>query len=192
MQRFVFLEFTNPKVRTFLTELRTTLEGIDRGASVHITVRGPYDDLPDRDTLEQLDEQLRGHGVVIGGAGTFKTRKGFSVYLKAQSPILNEIWWKPEFPAGEFGVSPHITVYETKNGQGAKAVEAFLRSERVEIFTFGIQLAVHTAKQQNLFEQTLEPDLQKKLSEWERWHVRPGILQRARRLRESWSRPSRE
>jgi len=185
VKRFVFLEFTNPKVRKFLAELRTKLEGVDRGSPVHITIRGPYEDSPDLGVLEELDERLRGHGVVIGGAGTFKDKKGFTVYLKAQSPIFDELWWKPDYPTQEFGVKPHITIFEAKSSNVAKSVETFLRSERIEIFTFGLQLAVYTAKQLNLFESNLDPNLQKKLSDWERWRVRPGLLQRAQRLRES-------
>jgi hypothetical protein len=185
VKRFVFLEFTNPKVRKFLTELRTTLEGFDRGSPAHITIRGPYEESPDRDVLEELDERLRGHGVIIGGAGTFENKKSFTVYLKVQSPIFDELWWKPEYPSQEFGIKPHVTIFETKLSRVAKSVETFLRSERIEIFTLGLQLAVYTAKQLNLFESNLDTSLQRKLSDWERWRVRPGLLQRAQRLKES-------
>lgn len=182
-EQFIFLEFTNPKVRNFLGALRAELTGRDDGTPAHITVRGPYKELPKPDLLEMLDEKIRGFGVVIGGAGTFSNGDSCVVYLKAQSPVFKEIWWKRDFPTTTFGIQPHISVFETANSEAAKRVERFLRSERMEISTFGLRLAVYAAKQPELFEVDSVLQIRRALADWERFRVRAGILDRAKQLR---------
>lgn len=185
MKRFIFLEFTNPKVRGFLTNLREVLEGVSPPLPAHITVRGPYQEVPSKKIISKLNEEIQGHGVVIGGSGIFPTKWGFSVYLKVQSPVFDALWWKPDFPKGEFDIKPHITVFETVSSESAKEVHRFLRSERLEIFTLGLQLSIYSSAQRELFYVDIDPLLQKKRSEWERWRVRPGLLNRARQVREA-------
>lgn len=184
MPYFIFLEFTDPKVRDFLNTLRKSLTGDVTSKPVHITVRGPYETPPERETLEQLGETLQGYGVVIGGAGTFKTNTGFAVYLRVQSPLFSEIWWKPDFDIQEFGINPHITMLETSSQHVATKVENFLRSERIEIFTPNFTLTVYTSKQLNLFETSIDSVLGKKRAHLGRWGVKPGIMQRAVLLHE--------
>lgn len=179
MPYFVFLEFTDPRVRDFLNSLRRSLSGNETTKSMHITVRGPYETLPEQEILESLSDSLSGYGVVIGGAGTFETNNGFAVYLRVQSPVFSEIMWKPDFKPEEFGLNPHITVFETTSSRVAKAVEVFLRSERIEIFTTSLMLTVYVSKQLNLFEASIAPELQKKRAAIERWNVKPGIIHRA-------------
>ena len=182
MRYFVFLEFADQKVRNFLNSLRDSLTGGVNTKPIHVTVRGPYVDPPERGVLEQLSENLQGYGVVIGGAGTFKTKTGFAVYLRVQSPVFAEIWWKPDF--NEFEIRPHVTIFETTSARAAKIVERFLRTERIEIFTISLSLAVYTSKQLELFETSIDPEVQKKRAHVERWSVKPGILQRAASLRD--------
>lgn len=179
MRYFIFLEFSDPRVRDFLISLRNSLTGTACTKPVHVTVRGPYVAPPDIAILEQLGENLQGYGVVIGGAGTFKTKKGFAVYLRVQSPVFSEIWWKPDFK--EMEIQPHITIYETSNASAAKTVETFLRSEKIEIFTISLSLTVYTSKQLELFETSISPELQRN-PYIGRWKVKPGIQQRASSL----------
>jgi len=182
---FVFLEFTDPKVREFLHSLRESLTGKADTKTAHITIRGPYENSPDPSQMEELSEEMRGHGVVIGGAGTFETSSGFAVYLKVQSPTFSKVWWKPDYSIEQFGLNPHVTIFETKNSSNAQAVEKFLRKERIEIFTFNTVLTVNMSKQANLFETNIDPELKKEREKiFGKWSVKPGILQRAAALRE--------
>lgn len=184
MPYFVFLEFTDPKVRGFLNSLQESLSRDATQKAVHITVRGPYETPPELALLEQLSEALRGYGVVIGGVGTFKTKKGYAVYLRVQSKVFSDtdIWWKPDFK--EDGINPHVTIFETTDQLAAMKVENFLRSERIEIFTLNFTLTVYTSKQLNLFETNVEPELGRRRSYLERWKVKSGIFQRAALLRD--------
>lgn len=186
MPYFVYLEFADPKLRDFLRSLREALNGEKEIKPAHITVRGPYENPPDPVQLEQLKDDIQGYGVIVGGADTFVTSSGFVVHLKVQSPAFKKIWWKPDYNIEKHGINPHITIFETDNRIRAMAVEKFLRSERIEIFTFSTVLTVNMSKQSNLFETNIDSEIQKKRSRIiERWAVKPGIMQRAIVLRES-------
>ena len=47
----------------------------------------------------------------IGGLGHFSNPGEQVVYLTVDSPQLRRIWWKPDYPIGEFGFNPHISLY---------------------------------------------------------------------------------
>ena len=184
--QFVYLEFLDPAVRRFLTDLRNALTGKIKRSPVHITVRGPYSSPPDKGYLTELRENLWGMGVYIGGAGTFEAGDGFVVYLKAQSPIFEQIWWKPDYPTERYQRSPHVTVFETSRKRDALEVERFLRRERIEIHTFGLDLVVRTRRQYELFEPSMENIPVRFPAFLERIRVKAGILGRARMLTTSF------
>jgi hypothetical protein len=186
MKYFVFLEFTNPEVKELLRSLRDAFTGKKTKKIPHVTVRGPYETPPDKEKLDQLSEKLRGYGVLIGGAGIFEVDKGYVVYLQVQSPMFSEIWWKPDYNVSTFGLNPHITIYETEILQEAKAVQTFLRKERIEIFTFNLELTLYkSSKQLDLFDVQKGTDETVRRMMYGRWKVRPGIVERAITLRES-------
>lgn len=193
MRYFVFIEFTDPKLREFLSELRSSLIGQPVAKPVHVTIRGPYDTYPEPDTLSALRENLQGYGVFIGGAGTFETNSGYVVYLRVKSPMFPEIWWKPDFSIEKYGINPHITVFETEEKSIALQVERFLRAERIEISTFSIALTIYAQKQMELFgtDHNIDPMLEKKRASFGKWGVRRGILQRASMLHTKFSSESK-
>lgn len=190
MTRFIFLEFINPKIRAFLGDLRKSLNGLKKTTQVHITVRGPYTELPSLNYLEDLQEKLHGLGVYIGGVGTFRNAEGYVVYLKAQSPVFEEIWWKPDYPEQTYSKNPHITMYETPSKRAAEEVARFLRQERIEIHTFGIALRVRARKQPDLFDVEGDSSLERLPEFLETLRVKPGILSRAKVLATSLSEHS--
>jgi hypothetical protein len=53
----------------------------------------------------------------------------------------------------------------------------------MEISTFGLRLAVHAARQPELFEVDSVMQIRRALADWERFRVRAGILERAKQLR---------
>jgi hypothetical protein len=189
VQRFVFLEFTDERLRSLLSSLRAALQGSESATPVHVTVRGPYSELPHRELLEDLEERIAGLGVVVGGAGMFQARQPYTVYLKAQSPLFQEVWWKRDFPTDIFGMTPHITMFETRDLTAAKAVHRFLKNERIEIFTLAVRLSVYASKQMILFPveevRKRQRNVALHVTNIGRWHVKPGILSRARALSSS-------
>lgn len=182
MAYFVFLEFTNPKLRKVLGDLKYALMHKKSATSTHVTIRGPYDEPPEAETLERLKEKIKGYGVAISGTGIFKLENGYAVYLEVKSPVFSEIWWKPDFKSER--IIPHITVFETENEKIANVVRRFLQKERIEIFTLSITLTVYRSKQLELFEESITKEDLENRSLYEKWNLRPGLIERAARLRE--------
>lgn len=148
-RHFIFLEFTNPAVRSLLTDLRNTLYGAIQRDPVHVTVCGPYKEQPSVQSLESKANALHGEFVNLRDIGKFKTTKGYIVYINAYSRIFQDIWWKPDFK--KKGRIPHLTLFETTDLGKAKAVILFLESEKIEIVTHNLDLTVYTSKQSALW-----------------------------------------
>jgi hypothetical protein len=133
------------------SERGNVLQGATQTNPVHITLRGPYVEPPDPNHLSALGERLRGHGVRIQGAGAFSTRTGFAVFLRAESTAFRDLWWKPDFSSPADRMQPHLTLFESTSREAAEEVLAFLKSARVSILTYSVQLSVYTSKQTTLF-----------------------------------------
>ena len=149
---FVFLEFLEARVEGTLRELSEALQPWKRSKSpVHVTVRGPYRTEPDVEHLKQLASGVRGQGVRIIGAGYFSHGKKFSVFLRAESAVFRDLWWKPDFPPKAGDIQPHVTIFESDNRQFALEVLTFLKAARISIHTTSVQLSVFSSGQPDLF-----------------------------------------
>lgn len=153
MRYFVFLEFLDPIVERTLRQLRDALQPWKRSKSpIHVTVRGPYKHEPDLKTLQELGTHLQGQGVRIIGAGVFPNKDSFSVFLRAESAVFREIWWKPDFKAPLESIQPHLTMFESEDKFSAMLALNFLRASKVSILTHAVQLSVYSPGQPDLFE----------------------------------------
>lgn len=179
---FVFVEFSDPEVREFLTKLKSAFSCRPKHDVPHITVRGPYSSPPDARFIAELSEKLHGQGVFIADVGMFKTRKGHAVFLHAKSKLFDEVWWKPDFLGPSSRRIPHLTLFETESSDHAQAVMEFLRSEGIELVTYGVELTVYTSKQQSLLEVEALPLPIRRFPQ-ERMEFREGLFERAERLR---------
>jgi hypothetical protein len=191
-RHFVFLEFTDPEIRSILTSLRDALYGTNQRDPIHITVRGPYKDLPNPRSLEDSAEALRGNFVSLSDVGMFQTNKGYAVYLNAYSRIFDEIWWKPDFGGPKNKKIPHLTLFETRDKSEAHAVRDFLLSEQIDIVTHGIDLTVYTSKQSGLWPEHHAVVANSKRNQVDRLLVNPGLIERARKLSEYLHEPEHQ
>ena len=149
---FVFLEFIEFRVENTLRELRDALQPWKRSSSpVHVTVRGPYKTKPDHEYLRELANSVRGQGVRILGSGYFAYHRSFSVFLRAESAVFRDLWWKPDFPVKPDAIQPHVTIFESDDRQSALQVLNFLRAARISIHTTSVQLSVFESGQRDLF-----------------------------------------
>jgi hypothetical protein len=149
---FVFLEFLQPRVEGTLRELRDALQPWKQSKSpVHVTVRGPYRTEPDYEHLRTLASGVKGRGVRIIGAGYFAHGQTFSVFLRAESAVFRELWWKPDFPARSGDIQPHVTIFESTDRESALQVLNFLKAARISIHTTSVQLSVFASGQPDLF-----------------------------------------
>ncbi|MDZ4103870.1 MAG: hypothetical protein U1E12_19555 [Hydrogenophaga sp.] len=182
---FVFVEFTDPRVRQFLDDLRNALNGCSLHDTPHITVRGPYTAKPEAASLEKWRQGLSGHGVLLIDIGLFKTPKGFAVFLHAKSKIFDDIWYKPDYQGPKSSRKPHVTLFESKSLYAAQSIRDFLLSENLSVFTLGVDLTVYTTKQHELLGYnygSLDPTYSQ--SPPERIVFRDGIFERAQKLQE--------
>lgn len=149
---FVFLEFLESRVEGTLSELRDALQPWKRSKSpVHVTIRGPYKAEPDYEHLRTLASGVRGQGVRIMGAGYFAHGRTFSVFLRAESAVFRELWWKPDFSSKSGDIQPHVTLFESNNRESALQVLNFLKASRISIYTTAVQLSVFASGQPDLF-----------------------------------------
>lgn len=149
---FVFLEFLESRVESTLRELRDALQPWKKNRSpVHVTVRGPYRVEPDYEHLRALAGAVKGQGVRIIGAGYFSHGRTFSVFLRAESAVFRELWWKPDFPARLGDMQPHLTLFESNDRGSALQVLNFLKAARISIHTTSVQLSVFSSGQPDLF-----------------------------------------
>ena len=152
MAYFVFLEFLDHRVEETLRELREALQPWKKSASpVHVTVRGPYRAEPDIEVLRELGRGLQGQGVRIIGAGYFSYGREFSVFLRAESAVFRDLWWKPDFPTRPENIEPHITMFESSDRTSALMVFNFLKASRLSILTCAVQLSIYSSDQLDLF-----------------------------------------
>jgi hypothetical protein len=186
---FVFVEFTDPQVRSTLNSLSQAIRGKKAGDEAHVTVRGPYTQRPDPQLLSQWSEKLAGHAVLIADVGMFETPKGYAVFLHAKSKAFKDIWWKPDFPGGKATGTPHVTIFETTSFERAKAVRNFLKAEAIEIVTYGGVLTVYTSKQHSLLSKDEHLFLNRNKLPQERISIKEGLLKRAEKLHAHLDKP---
>ena len=145
MSYFVFLEFLDPIVELTLRQLRDALQPWKLSKSpVHVSVTGPYKHEPDLKTLQALGTHLQYQGVRIFGHGVYANKERFSVFLRAESAVFKEIWWKPDFDTSLERSKPHLTMFESDDESSARTALIFLRLAKVSILTHAVQLGVYS------------------------------------------------
>ena len=181
---FVFMEFLDNKVEETLRKLRDALQPWKSSKSpIHVTVRGPYQNEPDSRYLNDIASRLTGQGVRIIGAGYFSHGTHFSVFLRAESAIFKEVWWKPDYRSPLLDIQPHITIFESDDRESAMLVVNFLKAARISIHTTSVQLSVYSATEPDLFGTRLIGNLPSKISEMQDIvAIDEEIIARAREL----------
>ena len=183
MSYFVFVEFQNENVNSFLTDLRNALQQNIKSSPIHVTIRGPYAKVPAASELSDVRELLRGNGVRINGHGQFKTQNGFAVFVRAECSAFKKVWDKPDYKSSLESIQPHITLYESADPAAAKQVLKFLKAEKLLIYTYDVVLRVYASRQEEMFGAPLvapqdhHPPLRS-----DYWSVREDVIARAGEL----------
>lgn len=185
--RFIFIELLDPEVNALLGGLRLELGGDAPSASIHITVRGPYQRPISAREIELYELALRSSPLLIHGIGTFQNSDEHVVYIRVSSSELKKVWWKPDYPSTKYGVNPHVTLLKTSDRKFASVVRAFLVKEDLKLVCHTFRLVPYTSKQVELFPAPKPPQDTQFLELANRRLVRPDILQRAANLVRSYA-----
>jgi 2'-5' RNA ligase len=92
----------------------------------HITVRGPYQQPLDSETLKKARSKLCAWPIVVQGTGTFLGDKQHTVFYECDSPGLLDAWDKPGL-----AYHPHLTVYDGDSRKAAEQLKEILDQEPV-------------------------------------------------------------
>ena len=186
--RFLFLEFLDPEINTFLLGLQHAFSGRETSSGIHITVRGPYyDEIPGKD-IEKYESIVRRDPILIHGIDMFQNARENVVFIRVHSDALEEIWWKPDFPKQKYGFHPHISLYKTSDIQLATLVLRFLKNEEIQLICHDFRLVPFSSKQMELFPFDAIPQKGNFSELLSRRRVRPGVLQRAARVVDDYRR----
>ena len=176
---FIFLQFLDAEINTFLSGLRREFGNSKTESSIHVTVRGPYSGRISGKIIAKYEDIIRHDPIRIRGIDIFQNQTGNVVYIRVHSDSLKKIWWKPDFPVKKFGFNPHITLHETPDIEFARTISDFLKKENIELICHEFRLIPFVSKQGEFF--PFDPSLRdRRFGELSgRPHVRPDILHRA-------------
>ena len=138
---FVFLEITQPEIRSLLRRIQWILSGSEPRHPVHVTLRGPYVRKVASETMEKSRETLSRDTLRIGGVGRFRKPEEV-VFFRVDSPNLRKVWWKRDYPKKN-GYEPHISLYRGRDAMFADQVADFLAREELEFSCAEYKLWVH-------------------------------------------------
>ena len=127
---FVFLEITQPEIRSLLWRIQWILSGTEPRHPVHATLRGPYVRRVASETIEKSKETLSRDTLRIGGVGRFRKPEEV-VFIRVYSPNLRKVCWKRDYPKKD-GFEPHISLYRGRDAIFAEQVADFLTREALE------------------------------------------------------------
>lgn len=129
----LFIVLRDKRINSLLNSLRTVFNDKKSNSDIHITVRGPFRSKVKAETIDKLKEIMKYDVILIKGAGYFSNNDEYVVYLKIDSPNLEKIWKKSDYPKYIHGFNPHITLYRGNNEVKAKSIYEFLVDEEVEL-----------------------------------------------------------
>ncbi|WP_114939633.1 N-6 DNA methylase [Mucilaginibacter endophyticus] len=98
--------------------LQTIIDGIrilanpDEKHFAHITVRGPYEQKIREESLTNINDIIRNKNVGVDGVANFFEYGQNTIYLKCNSPILKDIWFKKDYKES---FNPHLTIYDGRS-----------------------------------------------------------------------------
>ena len=71
MAIFLFLEVRDGPVVRLLTTLRSIFKGHTSSTPIHVTIRGPYEELPDANQVSHFWEIIKAEGILLNGVAHF-------------------------------------------------------------------------------------------------------------------------
>ncbi len=129
----ITLDITDAEAVSFLYMLRRIFTGKYSALPPHVTLRGPYATMPSKKTRENVKEAARQLGDVrIADAGIFENNGTYVVYMNVYKQKIKDLTWKRDYPKKEYDSKPHITIYDGKDPNKARAIYTYLLFKSIE------------------------------------------------------------
>ena len=176
----LFLVLKNKRINSLLHILRKIFNGKDNNSDIHITVRGPFKGKIKTELIENIKNEMLYDVIKIEGVGAFKNGDQNFVFLKIDSPNLENIWNKPGFPKSKHGFNPHITLYKGTNSDRADKILSFLKAEEIRLLCEEFEFMSYDLLQRSIPE---EQDLVDSFMGLEiSGNIKKGLIERANNL----------
>ena len=192
LQRFLLLEFLDSNINGLLSGLRRQFSDRNYSTDIHITVRGPYSGGISGEIIRRYQSILSDKPLQIYGIGTFSNPGESVVYIKvAETRELRKICWKRDYPK-KFGFTPHISLYRGPDAQLAEVIRDFLCQEDIKLTCDRFRFTPFASRQEDMFTLPRVPTTEKHfLKLFDKHKVRPGILDRAGKIVESYEQTNK-
>ena len=147
---FIFLEVLDPEINGFFRAIHKIVSHKDMNRAAHLTIRGPYKQMPEVKTLEKCRGALRNAVLRIGEIGRFSNPGEETVYFRVDSPNLREVWYKPDYAIKHYGFNPHFSIYRGRDANYADLLADFIRSENIELLCTEFRVVPYLSAQAEL------------------------------------------
>lgn len=148
--KMLFLVLNDKRINCFLNALKQVFNDKKSVSNIHVTIRGPFKNRTAARTLNNLKVNIAHDVLRISGAGLFDNDGEYIVYLRIESPNLDKVWRKPDYPKSRYGVNPHITLYKGKDRNKAIRIHEFLDKEDINLLCAEYDFMFYDLKQKNL------------------------------------------
>ena len=175
----LFLELKNKNINSLLNELRTIFNGKKSNSNIHITVRGPFRNKTRNETMEKIIEDVKYDVIKIEGIDYFENDNEYVVFIKIDSPNLEKIWKKSDYPKYKHGFNPHISLYRGNNKEKAMKIYDFLSKENISLLCESFEFVFYDLNQKSIKEIDESSPSLEGLEIAGR--IKPGILERAKK-----------
>ena len=124
----------------------------------HITVGGPYSYQRSWNILHGFNRLIESSEVYVRGVDNFFDSNQNTVYLKCGSPLLKDVWYKPDY-----GFNPHITLYDGSSSELARKLWNIVSSRNYDFSFIAGPLAPLVSSRRYQGGMALQADLDSKL-----------------------------
>ncbi len=179
---FLFVEILDPDINGLFYGLRNEFSEKKFHSNIHLTIRGPYKNPIPEKSIQKINAQLENDSILFHGIGMFENPDCNIVYIQVSSDHLEKVCWKPDYPKGQYGCTPHVSLYVGNDMELAKRIKKFLVSEDIRLISDEFQLSQYALEQNEFF----PGEKLQKSSNFQNLvnsgSVSPNILQRASNL----------
>jgi hypothetical protein len=150
MPAFVFLEITDRDLNFLFTGIALTIHGTRPIQPTHLTIRGPYSREVPHGIVARCRDILKHDTLRVWDVGRFSNVGEEVVYLRVDSPNLRKVWWKPDYPIGQFGFHPHISLYRGADADLAEALMRYFQHECIDVYCKEFRIVSAVTKQHEM------------------------------------------